>query len=251
VLVIRAHSKFSASGAERWMKCPGSVALSEGIPDKPNRYTVEGERAHTLLESLLEAGKLGLERHLSTSIFSDGSSPPKEMWEHCKRTRDFILDRWKKRPGSDLLVETRVYLKFIHPEMFGTFDSMIVDHFETLDVIDFKYGAGVAVSPRKNFQMLFYGIGAAFLHQWNFKRVRLWIDQPRIRGYDGPVFWETPIMALRPWVDVFKRAVERVEREPNTFVEGTWCWWCKAKGVCPLKTEKKADRAREIFRMSP
>ncbi|MFQ5510125.1 MAG: DUF2800 domain-containing protein, partial [Leptospirillia bacterium] len=33
--MTRAHSRLGASAAERWMACPGSVLMSDGIPDQP------------------------------------------------------------------------------------------------------------------------------------------------------------------------------------------------------------------------
>ena len=88
---------------------------------------------------------------------------------------DYILWLWKEAPGSEILVETRIPLSFIHPEAFGTFDAAIVDYFGTLHVFDYKYGQGHAVSPTGNLQMILYGLGLAHRYQYNFKRVRLWI----------------------------------------------------------------------------
>jgi hypothetical protein len=98
--------------------------------------------------------------------------------------------------------------------------------------------------------MIFYGIGLAAKYKWNFKRVRLWIIQPRIKGYDGPAFWEIPTAELRRYVPLFQAAVKRVEENPDEFVEGGWCHWCKAKSICPLKTTKRFEKAIEIFKLN-
>lgn len=171
---------------------------------------------------------------------------PKDMFRYGEMAAGFIFDLAVKAK-AEVLVETRIYLDFIHPEMFGTFDGAVVDHFGTLHVFDYKYGQGHSVSPTKNLQMIFYGIGLAHKFQWNFKRVRLWIIQPRIKGYDGPVFWEIPTLELRSYVPKFEAAVARVEANPKEYIEGSWCHWCKAKGVCPLKTEGRMIKAIEIF----
>lgn len=248
VLKERKHSKFSASGSERWLACPGSVNLSEGLPDKSSPWAEEGTRAHEVLEHLLiSTGLMGTELHHFE--FEDGTKPSLEMWMHCRNARDFIIKKYKEHPGSDLLIETRIHLGFIHPEMFGTFDSAIIDHFGILHVFDFKYGAGHAVSPRENLQMIFYAIGVAHLHHWNFKRVRMWIIQPRIRGYDGPAFWETSISELKCYVEIFRNGVDTVNLAPNHYEEGAWCHWCKAKAICPLKIDKKLEEAKSVFTM--
>jgi len=54
-------------------------------------------------------------------------------------------------------------------------------------------------------------------------------------------------MELRNYVKRFKLAADKTEKEPGNFVEGRWCWWCKAKSVCPLKTEKKLEEAKFLF----
>lgn len=219
------------------MKCPGSVELSEGQPDKSSPWAIEGTEAHAVLEDTLRKG------------FSDRSNVPPEMTAHAANAASFILGVLGKADDAELLVESRVHLPFIHPEMFGTYDGAIVDYFGTLHVFDYKYGSGHSVSPKENLQMIFYGIGLAHKFDWNFKRVRLWIIQPRIKGYDGPAFWEISILELKAYVQKFKDGVERVLDNPDLYVEGSHCHWCKAKSVCPLKVDAKIEQARLIFKM--
>lgn len=256
----RAHSKFSASGAERWMECPGSVALSEGKPDKDTIWSIEGTKAHEVHEAALlgliendGVEYLQLPAWFKQTPWSGRSSPTHvekshaEMLNYAANSARFIYALFKRSPGAEILVETRVYLDFIHPEMFGTFDGAVIDHWGTLHVFDYKYGAGHSVSPKRNLQMIFYGLGLAHKHKWNFKRVKLWIVQPRIRGYDGPVFWELSIPELRRYEKVLREGVERVLHAQVTYKEGAHCHWCKGKGSCPLKTTKRIDKARAIF----
>jgi len=40
------HAKLSPSSAARWMTCPGSVALSEGIEDTSSKNADEGTMMH-------------------------------------------------------------------------------------------------------------------------------------------------------------------------------------------------------------
>ncbi len=50
-----AHALLSPSSAERWMQCPGSVALSYGAPDSSSEYADEGTAAHELAAMCLRA----------------------------------------------------------------------------------------------------------------------------------------------------------------------------------------------------
>lgn len=242
----RKHSKYSASGAERWEVCPGSVALSEGQPDRDSPWAIEGTKAHEVLETILTVSiQVGAHRVFYPKF---DRSIPKEMIHHGTHAANLILGEWGSNPDSEISVETRIALDWIHPEMFGTYDGSVAAVFDTLNVYDYKYGQGHAVSAQDSLQMAFYAIGLAHKYDWNFKRIRMWIIQPRIRGYDGPTFWEIPTMELKTkWVDRFRRAVDRVESEPDTYVEGSHCHWCKAKRVCPLKTEAKIEKAKSIF----
>jgi hypothetical protein len=238
----RKHSKFSASGAERWFNCPGSVELSEGLPERPSPWSIEGTRAHELLEGYLNSlitGQTFFEGGLK------GVTPEMRLLGH--KAALFIYRLHLKLKGSEIKVETRMGLPFIHKDMFGTFDAAVIDHFATLHVFDYKYGAGVPVSPIDNLQMITYGMAAAHLFKWNFSKVRLWIIQPRIKGYDGPVFWEISIEKLKSYVLQFRKAVKRVEQHPNLYKEGSYCHWCKAQSVCPLKQKGKLEAAQLAF----
>jgi hypothetical protein len=248
----RKHSKFSASGSERWFNCPGSVRLSEGIPSKDSIWSIEGTKAHEVLETLMNEARRKKAMQVPRVLPAFGKDVTREMIMLGTSAANFILRKHEQNKGSELLVETRIPLDFIHPDAFGTFDGAVVDHFGTLHVFDYKFGAGHAVSPgtvtKPNLQMVFYGLGLAHRYDWNFKAVRLWIIQPRIRGYQGPAHVEIPMMLMKGvWVPTFKKAVERVEKQPNKYVEGSWCHWCSAKRICPLKKQAKAKSVRDAF----
>src|SRR3954453_21847034 len=50
----RAHAICSASSAERWLNCPGSVFMSQGLPEQPpGAAALEGTRGHELAEKIL------------------------------------------------------------------------------------------------------------------------------------------------------------------------------------------------------
>jgi hypothetical protein len=208
------------------MNCPGSVTLSEGLPDKSSPWAEEGTRAHEVLEQTLKG------------FHTDFNGVRPEMVSHARHAAEFILALAKFK--NKVLVETRISLEFIHPEMFGTFDAAVVDHFGVLHVFDYKYGKSM-VSPVQNLQMIFYGLGLAHNYDWNFKRVRLWIIQPRVNGYDGPSYWDISIKELMDFIPRYEIAVYRVGARPTEYNEGKWCHWCKAKKICPLKQDNLKD----------
>lgn len=56
-----AHAKLSPSSAERWMSCPGSVALCEGKDDKGNQFAHDGTTMHHFAELCLTNGAMAKE----------------------------------------------------------------------------------------------------------------------------------------------------------------------------------------------
>ena len=50
------HAKLSPSSAARWMTCPGSVTLSEGIKDVSSSNASEGTMMHAFAAKCLETG---------------------------------------------------------------------------------------------------------------------------------------------------------------------------------------------------
>jgi len=48
------HSKYSPSGAHRWVNCPASIKLCEGLESKSSKYAAEGTDAHEVCEYFLK-----------------------------------------------------------------------------------------------------------------------------------------------------------------------------------------------------
>lgn len=233
----KAHAELSASGSERWHNCSGSVALSRGLPDESSEAADEGTRAHAVAERFLKYFiKIGKVKK-NSKIYGDDRA----MTDHAFQFAKFVFDIHKRHRGSDIFSETRSELFFIDKNMWGTFDGVVAEHFGVLYIFDFKYGKHT-VSARKNLQMIFYALGIAHKYNWNFKRVRLYIYQPRIRSWSGePTYWELSIEELESYVKIFKKAVARVKSHPKDYKEGDWCYFCRARNICPLKKQKQQN----------
>jgi len=46
----RDHALLSASGAHRWLKCPGSARLEDKFEDTASEFAAEGTLAHEIAE---------------------------------------------------------------------------------------------------------------------------------------------------------------------------------------------------------
>lgn len=237
----RKHAKFSASGSDRWLNCPGSVALSEiSGPSPESRYAKEGTDAHLCLEMVMK-------NNSSSSIVSMLSKRfPRSMVDHAIKTYELIVEKMPQ--GSKLLTETEVRLDFVDRGMFGTVDAGIVDLFGVLWVIDYKYGAGRLVNPEENSQAIYYALGIAHKYNFNFEVARLGIIQPRIVHREG-IFrtWDIEISQLMKWTKKFKDGVKACKDPFADLKKGRWCFFCPAQSICPLMEDDRYTRAQTDF----
>lgn len=248
----KAHATFGASSSERWLNCPGSIALSEKAPPPPeSKYAKEGTDAHACLEFLLRnfAGLVAARKEARKRW-------PAEMVDHAEDAVHYILSRYDELDGAELLIETRVDASpFTMSGQFGTLDVALVEDFGRLIVMDYKYGAGHAVDPyhrekgRANSQLAYYGL--ALSHQYNhwFDSVELVVIQPRAFHEAGPIrSYEMSLDELRSWHQVFRDAVMETGDPRAPLRAGDWCRWCPAAVICPkLKGDALKD-AQVVFR---
>jgi hypothetical protein len=247
----RAHSKYSASGSEKWLNCPASVALEEQSPPSADTpWSLEGTLAHEILEQYLKA-KLNPKDLSEALVYLEMlEKTPVEMQDYVEMAGDRML-KIAKEAGAVLISEQRIYNTIIDEEMFGTTDGAVVQHFGTLHIIDFKYGKGHIVSPEKNTQLLQYALGYAEKFNWNFYDVKLHILQPR-SGEGWHKTWGLTMRELKDfWLPIFKKGVARTKSSVAKSFEGNWCYWCRAKAICPVKRETSLNEIASMFESNP
>ncbi len=245
------HALLSASSAKRWLACPPSVKLSEGIPPAPSsKYAEEGTLAHSLLEIHLQhqAGKL-TKRKLNAEIKKLKENPLYEdvMEKHVEAMVDLILSvRDAMGPETILDTERRVDYSDYVPEGFGTTDCILVAPGK-LEVFDLKYGKGVPVSAVENPQLRLYTLGAikAFDFLYDIREVRTNIFQPRLDGLSYEVLTREEIL---DWADSYVRPrAEAALLGGGEFQPGDHCRFCPAKFNCRARAEENLALARHAF----
>lgn len=238
----KAHSKFSPSSSERWLNCPGSIALSENAPlPRESEYSKEGTDAHYCLEHFLKSKKPYTQKLFLAKSF------PQEMVDHALRTFSIIEDMTPK--DAIRLAETKVDLShFIKPGEFGTVDCAIVEEFGLLTVIDFKYGAGIPVEVAENTQMICYALGISKMFNHNFSGIELVIIQPRAPHDDGPVRkWKLGLDELLRYEKIFRDAVKKCDDPLAELAAGPWCKFCPAAQQCPELSDEQFRKAQIVF----
>lgn len=241
------HALLSASSAARWIACPPSARINETLPDEETKYAAEGTRAHEVCEAHLRNNLPYWEQGygvvpLSESIRLDGEpDDPPEMVKAANQYITFIHEQWLVfpcRPG--VFIEQQVDVGQWVPGGFGTCDCMMIGG-GILHIIDFKYGQGVAVSPERNPQLMYYALGAYALFDGieEIDTVRMSIVQPRIQT--EPETWELSLADLLSWArEVLRPAAEMAWKGEGELCAGPHCkkGFCKAYPPCRAWQDK-------------
>lgn len=249
---VTTHSELGASKSDRWIACPGSIRESAGIESAPSEYAEEGTAAHALGERCLLDGT-DAAAHIDQAVHRsavDGSViyVTEEMAEAVQVYLDFVRGRLAELRGATLQVEHKFDLSWLHPGMFGTNDSNILQPFGRLVVNDYKHGKGVSVRAFDNPQLKYYALGA--LGQKNLgaiEDVEINIIQPRTGG-DAVDTWETTPEELYAWAnDVLVPAAKRTAEADAPLNAGDHCRWCPALTKCPAVRQRALAAAKSAF----
>ena len=237
----RAHSILGASSASRWMNCPGSVKANETAPPrKESEAAAEGTFAHEFFEKCLNENAPA-KKFLGETFGSKKFKVDDDMAKHIQSCLDYVNDI--KTNDTTMLVEQRFNLK-AHELFFGTNDVILYEDFGDLHVLDLKYGVGVSVEVKDNYQLMYYGIGA--LEIGDFDKVVLHVLQPRAFHPDGPMRkWETTVSHLREFEKKLVEGAEKTLEDNAPLVPGDWCRWCNNRPYCS-EVQKQAQEIAKI-----
>lgn len=250
----RTHSVLGASSAHRWLACPGSIRMSEGIPKTTSVYAEEGTAAHTLAERCLHAKNNATDCVGVVIITKNGRTfkVTEEMAEAVQVYLDLIRkERAEAGAQAEFMVEQKFRLDWLRPGLFGTNDAMIGRPFGTLTVYDYKHGAGVAVDAEDNVQEMYYGLGAIKDPKTAaaYEDVELVIVQPRAVHRDGAIRrHKMSVDDLLKWGYEVLLPGAKATDDPNApVVAGDHCKFCPAMAICPAQKAKAMTVAAGVF----
>ena len=240
------HAKLSPSGAHRWMRCPGSVALEADFPDDSSVFAAEGTLAHLLASEELDGTKPARER-IGEQHTVDGFdfTVDKVMVAYVE---DYVKLVREYAEGGQLLVEQRVPIGHLTGEegATGTSDAVVVHANEgRLTVIDLKYGMGVKVMAADNEQAMMYALGALERYEQvaDFTDVCMVIHQPRLNSVAEHWIRVDDLLAFAHKVGI---AADLTRTNMKLFEPGEkQCKFCKAKSVCPALQAIVDETAQE------
>jgi len=260
----KGHSETGASGAYRWMVCPGSVALTRKAGKRPSgKAAIKGTGAHEVLELCFPGGNCEpsdfIDEELTNGyVFKENDVEAVEEAIECLQERSRSI-----KVEHKILSEVSFDLTCIHDGLWGTADSvMTADDMSVLCVDDYKNGIK-AVEAENNTQLLFYALGAIRKYcqdngrldllemaGWGgvFEKVSVGIIQPNglIDGVAHRI-WDVPAKALDDFAEELrvKTALTRDRNAPR--VAGSHCDWCDAKPLCKEFHGKAQELAKIDF----
>lgn len=247
------HAPLSASGAHRWMNCPGSAALSKDIPSTAGIDAHTGTLAHWVVAELFKSFPPG--RHqaacelLGLAIEHEGVTYTVDH-EMCRHAINFIELLEKDFPGaeyanwSELSLHDHIRRDLNDDRLGGTADFVALHRRgNACVVVDYKYGKGVSVSPFDNFQLLMYLVGAyecgfqyGPFEPWDEPDGLVGIYQPRVK--DGLQMAVVSFEEYRLFRKAVLASLKAIDETPDKFILGEWCRWCPAKAICPAITKQ-------------
>ncbi len=154
------HTLISALGAHRWMVCTKSPRLEESMEEETSIFAKEA--------GLITKQKFisRLKKLLLDPLFTA------EMDQATEAHKDFYMERFnearEETKDAVMMLEQRLDFSPWVPKGFETSDTTIITD-KTLEIIDLKYGKGIAVSAIENPQMKLYPIGALLFTPLSWK----------------------------------------------------------------------------------
>ena len=263
----RAHATWSASASDRLWACPGSLALTAGLPDKESEAAAWGTACHQVSEKCLRYSKDAIE-YLGKTEKTKAHSfvVDDEMAETAQMYVDYVFGQWMKvGPANEMLIEQKFSLAKINPpfDAGGTGDAVILDRDnKTIEIVDLKGGRGVVVEAVGNKQLRTYALGAVLANPGDWRTVRVTIVQPRAPHPDGRIRSEEfDVIDLFDWTVDLQEAMAKAAKAQWAFgfasdegwasaylSAGDHCLFCKAKATCPALQATALAEAHTYFK---
>lgn len=242
VLKPSEHAELSASSADRWMTCEGSVALSRGLPNVSSAFGAQGTAAHYIAAECLRPGATVLPQDwLGKTALVEGHEIglDDELIEAVQEYLDDCAADWQ--PDDVVFIEQSFTpaLKKLHPKFGGSGDRVRWrPSARQLRVTDYKHGAGVPVDVDDNKQLKKYALGALLTNpQFNAEDVELRIAQPRCDHEAGRFrSYKFKAIDLLDFAADLIEAAKRTEKfDADLNPSKKACKWCPALAArkCP------------------
>lgn len=251
------HAKLSASKAERWINCPGSMQLQGDVPDdddpgSKSPYAMEGTVAHQLAAEVLASSKHA-KHWIGKTIM--GTVVTEEMAKYIAEYVEHIRQIWRRCPTAQVEQKVTYHGDPTPSELSGTPDFCGVTNNGELTIVDLKYGAGKFVDV-EDWQFkayaVYYFTELPWLIQKKVKRIVCWVYQPRIENDEGP--WRKvtyPVTDLPGFAETLVQSAWKTVQPDAKLQIGSHCQFCPVMARCPAQLSAAKEIAMELFENRP
>ena len=247
---MKTHALLSASSSKRWLMCPPSARLEENLPQEKTVYAEEGTFAHKVAEVFINFHIQKINKdEFATEMNKLSKSPfyTQELLDYLDIYISFAVEKINSIKNGIALIEQRLDFSQYVPEGFGTGDLVLIDG-NLLEIVDLKYGRGVAVEAQDNTQMRLYALGALnqFECIYDIDTVKMTICQPRL---DSITTEEVKVKDLKEWGENFvKPRAELAYKGEGEFASGEHCRFCRARFTCRKRAEENLKLIKLDFK---
>lgn len=248
------HARLSFSASERWLRCPASVNMTQGLPNHSGPAAEEGTFAHLQLAKAINEWLITGE--VSATRFEVPAGMDPEMPNHIYNVMVAIDARYREIIGPKTVeseVKVSLHYMTMRDDLWGTSDLIIASP-NYIDVWDLKYGKGIFVEADTS-QNRLYLLGKMCEEMKKSKgevpwvSVRSTIVQPRYPDEEGEVvrYEDFDPNDLLDWMHTTVTPVLRLTDDPPDPVAGEkQCRFCLAKSTCPA-VKQKVELALSVF----
>ena len=242
------HALLSASTGKRWTECPPSAMACANAPggDQTTTYAQEGTDAHALGQHLIEK-EFGMP---TKDPIPDLTYYNSEMQECAEIYLQTVKEKVASVDNPTIYVEQKVDFSKWVPGGFGTADCIILTD-GTVNVIDYKHGAGVFVAAEDNVQMKLYALGVInmFGDLYDITDVAMTIVQPR---KDNISTWTISADDLLAWADDYLAPrAQLAAKGEGEYKAGPHCQFCRIRSTCRKRAEANLLLAQHEFKLPP
>ena len=250
------HSRLAASAADRWIRCPGSIAyveflLKEGkIKPRPSGSAAElGTACHEVLEYCVKKDIAPTD--LKPSVIKKLTKIPLK-YDDLKGVEYYWTRVQEDKEKFDVTYTERKYdlSNRYGTDLGGTADVTQAKMKDLLQIGDYKNGRTVVETS--SYQIRIYGLGAfyEFNEKYNFSHIQFTIGQPNAYHTDGSVRSETiTVKELMKWEKQYLiPAVQKIKNGTTELIPGKkQCLWCDARNHCEANAKQAIQIAQLDF----
>ncbi len=227
------------SSADRWTTCTASPKFIydhwDKIPPDSTKFSQEGTTAHEVAAALLEGRK-----PRAADPYFCPTPIDADMHRHAWDYMEYV-EGLRAKNGL-LMVEQKMGLWYM-PGRNAIVDAAVSNP-DSLHIVDYKYGEGVAVSPEGNLQATIYArnISGPLSLPRSF-RISIHIYQPRGRTAEDSPFhrWDTTWGEIQKISKKIEDAAQLIQLGVASTLEFApsekACRWCPAKGFCEARRQ--------------